>query len=142
MKLFYRVLLVLICACTGGFTYAQNTLDSRLLEFYGQEQIDKMRQSAPGTVEYLNYYVQHGYVIIEGMSEQKLQQFKNITSIKFMRSGKNLTAKDVEGINILNLDIRRKPDQHLTYRIGASNNVIVFVAPNEVRRRFREEGKR
>lgn len=101
-----------------------------------------MRQSAPGTVEYLNYYVQHGYVIIEGMSEQKLQQFKNITSIKFMRSGKNLTAKDVEGINILNLDIRRKPDQHLTYRIGASNNVIVFVAPNEVRRRFREEGKR
>ena len=120
----------------------ETTVDARLVDFYGIEHINRMKQSAPGTIEYLSFYVSNAYTIIKDLPDSKLVQFENISSIKNRRTNKPISSSDLDNLNILELGIKRKGDQHLTYRIDNTNDVIVFIAPDEVRRRYNEEVKR
>ena len=109
-----------------------NALDHRLVEMYGAEAIAKMEAEQPQTLAYMNFYIQFGYKIIADLPQEKVSKFPDISSLKFKQSLKSVTIEDLENLNILMLDIVRKGDQFLTYRIGDTGKVIVFIAPNQV----------
>lgn len=109
-----------------------NALDHRLVEMYGAEAIAKMEAEQPQTLAYLNYYIQNGYQILTDVPAYKVATFKDISTITNKVTQKPLTPQDIAQLNILMLDIVRKNDQYLTYKIGDTGLVIVFIAPKNV----------
>lgn len=125
-----------------GFSQQLNyTIDTRLTQVYGETQIAQMQATQPQTLAYLNFYVQHGYEIMYDLPAYKWQQFEDITTITNTKTGLALTEQDIPQLNILLLDITRGPDQYLTYRIGETGNVIVFLAPNRVLADFNQQNQ-
>lgn len=109
-----------------------NELDQRLVRMYTPSQLSEMKINQPKTLAYLNFYVQHAYEIITDVPQYKWEQFPDISTIHNNETGKPLTAAQVGNLNILQLDIKRKQDQYLTYRIGTTGKVIVFLAPSRI----------
>ena len=143
MNLFQKSVVILFLLLSGLSVKAQlSNLDKRLVDFYGMEHLAKLNQSAPGTVEYLNFYVQNAYVIMRDMPEYKLANLNDLASIKNLKTGENINLENLKNLNVLELGLKRRQDQHLNFRIGNSNDAIVFIAPNEVRRRYEEEGEK
>jgi hypothetical protein len=111
-------------------------VDQRIIDMYGSSKVAKMETEQPQTLAYLNYYIQHGYQVLTDIPEKKIANFPDISTVKFKISQKPLTADDLKSLNILMLDIVREQDQFLTYRIGNTELIIVFIAPSQVMSEF------
>ena len=107
-------------------------IDHRLIDLYGQARVQEMIAEQPQFIDYMNYYVQHGYSIMYDVPARKLPYFKDISTITNTRTGKALTADDINDLNILLLDIERKGDQYLTYKVGDTGTVVIFIAPDNL----------
>ena len=123
-----------------------NNIDQRLIDVYGESRIQELIFEQPQFIDYMNYYVKNGYQILYNVPERKLPYFKDISTISNSRTREIITPNDLDNLNILLLDIQRKQDEHLTYKVGDSGTVVVFVAPKNVLRDFNAlkemEGKR
>ena len=120
-------------------------VDVRLIEVYGASRINEMLADQPQMISYLNFYVQNAYEVVYDVPERKLGQFKDISEIHNLRTGESISADDLDQLNVLLLDIQRKNDQYLTYKVGNSGTVVVFISPqflvNEFNARLKAEGK-
>ncbi|UTW65150.1 hypothetical protein KFE94_10720 [bacterium SCSIO 12643] len=125
--------ILLFALCSSFIVFAQsNGIDKRIVDMYGPTMVAQMETEQPQTLAYLNYYIQYGYKIITDLPQEKVSNFPDISSLKFKQSQKTVTIEDIENLNILMLDIIREHDQFLTYRIGDTGKVIVFIAPDQV----------
>ena len=124
--------IALILANTLSAQLNINNVDQRLIDLYGTSRVQQMLADQPQFIDYMNYYVKNGYQIMTDIPARKLPYFKDISTITNSRTGKTLTADDLETLNILVLDIQRKPDEYLTYKVGETGTVVVFVAPKNL----------
>lgn len=130
-----KILVLSICIwgyVVGNAQQVSSNLDERLTAMYSVSQIAEMQASQPQTLAYLNYYVQNGFQILENIPAYKLAAFSDISTLLYHQTGKPLTEADLANLNILKLDIVRTNDQYLTYKIGDTGKVIVFLAPSRV----------
>jgi hypothetical protein len=111
-------------------------IDERIIEMYGLSRAQEMANTQSAVMAYLNYYVQNGYQVLHDVPESKWIHFKDISEINYSKTGEKLTEQDIIDLNILKLDIVRKQEEYLTYRIGKSGTVIVFIAPIAVIEQF------
>lgn len=121
----------------SGFSQLSiSDVDQRVIDLYGESRVSQMINDQPAFINYLNYYVENGFKILTNVPQEKLIHFEDISVIKNTRTGENLTSDDVNNLNILLLSIERGQDQHLTYKIGNSGMVVVFVAPSQVMKEY------
>lgn len=111
-------------------------VDQRVIDLYGESRVVQMIGDQPEFISYLNYYVKNAYQIMTDVPERKLAQFEDISTIKNTRTGENLTSDDINNLNILLLSIQRGQDQFLTFKVGDTGTVIVFIAPSQVMSEF------
>ncbi len=107
-------------------------IDQRVIDLYGKSRVVQMISDQPEFINYLNYYVKNAYQIITDVPERKLSQFEDISTIKNTRTGEYLSSDDINNLNILLLSITREQDQFLSYKVGNTGTVIVFIAPSQV----------
>ena len=106
-----------------------DNVDQRIIDLYGETRVNEMVVNQPNLIDYLNYYVNNAYQIVYDVPDRKLGQFEDISTITNTRTGLAISESDLENLNILLLSITRKQDQYLTFKIGTTGNVIVFIAP-------------
>ncbi len=134
---FYFLLYALVLVTFSGIAQLENSaVDQRLLEVYSTEQIANMTTNQPQSLAYLNYYVKNAYQVLTDIPESKWIHFKDISEINYSKTGEKLTAADFNDLNILKLDIVRKQEEYLTYRVGETGTVIVFIAPRVLIEQF------
>lgn len=133
-KIFNIVLFIgsFMWSLNGFSQLSLSDVDQRVIDLYGESRVVQMISDQPQFINYLNYYVKNAYQIITDVPERKLSQFEDISTIKNTRTGENLTAEDINDLNILLLSITRKQDQFLSYKVGDTGTVIVFIAPSQV----------
>ncbi|MBI5541576.1 MAG: hypothetical protein HY951_16060 [Bacteroidia bacterium] len=119
---------------------AQNEIkpDERLFVKYSQDYISSMLINNPENIDYLNFCLDNScYFISEGsdkfVNSPKLTLFDNQT--------KSSTQNVVESINkssfnILNYDLKLSYSQRTSYRIGNSNEVVIFYSLKEMADRY------
>jgi hypothetical protein len=119
---------------------AQNEIkpDERLFVKYSQDYITSMLKNNPENLDYLNFCLDNScYFIADGSDKfansPKLTLFDNQT--------KSATQNVVESIdksnfNILNYDLKLSYSQRTSYRIGNSNQVVVFYSLKEMADRY------
>jgi hypothetical protein len=146
MKNTITVVLFLLCFLGVKAQISMPEVDSRIIELYGASRVQEMIANQPQMISYLNYYVQNAYQVVHEIPERKLSQFKDISEIHNLRTGVSISADDLDHLNVLLLDIQRKNDQYVTYKLGNTGSVVVFIAPqflvSEYNARVKEEGKR
>jgi hypothetical protein len=121
---------VLVMFVQFGFGQVSfENVDQRIIDLYGESRVNEMIVNQPNLIDYLNYYVNNAYKIIYDVPERKLGQFEDISSITNTRTGLAIAENDLDNLNILLLSITRSQNEYLTYRIGSTGNVIVFIAP-------------
>ena len=84
----------------------------------------------------MNFYVQNAYEVLTDVPARKLPSFEDITTLTNTRTGEPISVNDIDNLNILLLSITRKNDQYLTYKVGDSGTVIVFISPENVLERY------
>jgi len=123
-----------------------NNVDQRLMDVYGKARVQQMMTDQPQFIDYMNYYVQNGYQIMYDVPERKLANFKDVSTITNTRTGDSVTANDIYDLNIMLLDIHRNQDEYLTYKVGETGTVVVFIAPKNLLEEYqmmkKTEGKR
>ncbi len=146
MKNYILTTLLILSGLLGShLSFSQEVhteIDQRIIDMYGAARCQQMVGEQPEFIRYMNFYVQNAYQIMEGVPARKLPYFDDISSITNTRTGKNLTVDDLRNLNILLLDIERKNDQYLTYKVGETGTVVIFIAPKNLLEQYNDLKKR
>ena len=146
MKKIVVFVLMLLVFSGANAQISMGEVDSRVIDVYGASRVQEMITNQPQMISYLNFYVQNAYEVVHEVPERKLSQFKDISEIHNLRTGVSISADDLDNLNVLLLDIQRKNDQYVTYKVENTGTVVVFIAPqflvNEYNARLKEEGRR
>ena len=137
----FTIFVILSCHGTASAQSSISQIDDRIVDVYGADRTAGFLETQPQFIEYLNYYVQNAYTILYNIPTRKLSQFEDISTIWNTRTGKNVTHEEIFNLNILLLSIKRGNDEYLTYKVGDSGTVIVFIAPNTVRTDYNQMKK-
>lgn len=117
-------------------------IDQRLIDVYGESRVSQMVTEQPQFVDYMNFYVRNGYKIMTNVPARKLPYFEDISTITNTRTGNPVTVNDLENLNILLLNIKRKNDEYLTFKVGETGTVVIFIAPKNLVEEFQDSKKR
>lgn len=123
----------------GTQTFAQlsyEDIDQRLIDVYGETRVKEMLINQYEFVDYMNFYVQNAYEILTDVPERKLPYFEDISTLINTRTGESITEDDIDNLNILFLSITRKNNEYLTYKLGDTGTVVVFISPENVLERY------
>lgn len=112
-------------------------VDSRLEEVFSETYIQNLTENHPNDLDYLNWYLDNSYVIIE-ISPEKceylpyLKHFDPVTK----SVGENVIDLDQENLNVYRYSFERLYDKSTTYRIGDSGKAIVFISQKDLATNF------
>ncbi|MBN2669757.1 MAG: hypothetical protein JXR60_11085 [Bacteroidales bacterium] len=116
---------------------AQN-YDQRLLQVYSAERLQQIEQNAPGSIDYLNFYVRNSYQFIERPEGKEIEtkelRFVNIQTGAEMSF--DLTEADLRNFNPMLFNCR-PGENHTYYSIGSSNKILMMLSQKEIERRYK-----
>jgi len=105
--------------------------DARLVEYLGQEKLAILQKNDPDIIVYYNYYLDNSY-ILQTIPADKLEG-GNYQTLKLpLRGGK----VDTQKLNVLKLDIQRKYDQRVYYKVEGSSEVLIFLSEKEFMKKY------
>lgn len=115
------IVLFLFFACS---LFAQNQYDERLLAKFNKEQITTLNTSNPEVIAYWTYYLDHAYSI------------ENVPSGKDVSGLPEVKIKNLNRLNILELDVHMNRVAPMYYRIKGSNQLLVMMSNEEFSEKF------
>ena len=105
--------------------------DARLVDYLGQDKLAILQKNDPDIIVYYNYYLDNSY-ILQTMPADKLEGGKYQTLKLPLRGGK----VDTQKLNVLKLDIQRKYDQRVYYKVEGSSEVLIFISEKEFMKKY------
>jgi len=105
--------------------------DARLVDYLGEEKLAILQKNDPDIIVYYNYFLDNSY-IIQTLPADKLKGGNYKTLNLPLRGGKVDTKK----LNVLKLDIQRKYDQRVYYKIADSQEVLIFLSEKEFMKKY------
>ena len=105
--------------------------DARLVDYLGEEKLAILQKNDPDIIVYYNYFLDNSY-IIQTLPADKLKGGNYKTLNLPLRGGKVDTKK----LNVLKLDIQRKYDQRVYYKIANSQEVLIFLSEKEFMKKY------
>ena len=134
------VLFVFVLLCFSNKINAQNETkpDERLYVKYSQNYISNLLENNPEMINYLNFTLDNScYFVSDGsdkfVASQQLKLFDN--NLKTLIDIPVNSVNKSE-FNVLKYDIQLNYTQRTTYRIGNTNEVVVFYSLKEMADRF------
>ena len=136
-KLFLPILFVLFGLSL--FAQDEHIPDSRLLEKYQEQDLQNIQINNPHKIDYLNYSLYNGYLIIDIDSEKsEALPYLYYFDKENKTQGGLVEVIDVNDINIYEYDFRREYKTSVTYRIGDTGKAIVFVSKKKLIHAFNQ----
>lgn len=126
----------MLCFLGGNAQSVSGNLDVRLSDIYSPEQLSGMAINQPQTLAYLNFYVQNAYEIVHNVPAYKLVAFEDISTLTNGITGLPVTEQDLQNLNVLKLSITREKTQYLTFKVGETGKVVVFLSPERIMQDF------
>ena len=123
---------------SSGVLFAQT--DERIIEFYGAEKVAELESTSPQFMNYLNYYVEHGYEVLDNVPDYKLEALPSVSELS-----SELATLDPEALrtnfNILKYASPRLEEKAAIYRIENTNSVLVLTSKKQLMLLFKETQK-
>jgi hypothetical protein len=117
---------------------AQN-YDQRLLQVYSASSLEQMERNAPGTIDYLNFYVANSYQFIvkpEG-KDIPTQELNFVDLQTGAVLSYTLTPADLDQFNPYLFNC--KPGiKHTYYTIGTQGKILMMLSQSEIERRYKK----
>lgn len=135
LKNYLRILYVFLALLCYSGLYAQNpsdSIDQRVVEMYGQNRLNELLRDQPDYVDYLNYYVQNAFQVLNDVPDYKLIDTPDISELRYLNTGEPVEFIGIESLNILLISLKRKNHEYFTYKIGNTGKAIVFIAPQDI----------
>ncbi|RUA30124.1 MAG: hypothetical protein DSY76_02720 [Bacteroidetes bacterium] len=105
--------------------------DTRLVDYLGQEKLAILQKNDPDIIVYYNYFLDNSY-IIQTLPADKLKG-GNYKTLNLPLSAGQVDRKK---LNVLKLDIQRKYDQRVYYKIAGSQEVLIFLSEKEFMKKY------
>ncbi len=111
---------------------AQNHIDSRISDAYGQQYANELSDNNLNRLNYLNYFLDHSYEF-KTIKYDSNEKFPKIS--EFIKVQKNKDIKpykfDLNHFNVLMYSLERDRKLRKTYRVDDSDLVIIFYSEDE-----------
>jgi len=117
-------------------SFTKITPDQRLIDYLGTEKVNTLQKNNPNLIAYYNFYLDNAY-ILEEIPADKLAGNGFSTLTAPLQNGKVNTKK----LNILLLDIQRKFDTRVYYKVKGSSQVFVFLSEKEFMEKYNAHRK-
>lgn len=133
------IILLSLSFMTFSAVLAQNTTtpDSRLYDVYPPEYLESLRTENPAQLQYLNWYLDNSWVIVEaGIEKCQQMQYLKIVDLTTKEVGDNVTAIDEEDFNVFLVSFERYYDKKSYYRVGNTGYAIAFDSYKNLTKNF------
>ena len=134
MKTKYTISLLLVLL----FSYAFKAIeaDSRLIDYLGKEKVQILQTNNPDIIRYYNYFLDNSY-IISSVPQDKLND-NDFPELELpLISG----SIDTKKLNVLLLNVQRKYDENLYFKVKNSSDIFVFLSEKEFMKKYNEYRK-
>jgi hypothetical protein len=124
-----KLILILLSAIASLSLFSQSTAtaDSRLSVLYSAEYLNELSASNPQELQYLNWYLDNSYTIVEmGTEKCATLPYLKLFDPATKTIGENAENIDVENFNILLYSFERQYDKKSYYRIGDTGYAIIL----------------
>ena len=140
MKFLIYVLLVAFSISYSSILLAQNNIepDKRLNSKYSQEYLTNLIHNNPETLEYLNFCLDHSYYIITDDNHKlgDCQPLVPIDNSTKQIADNYLVSGDITKFNYLDYKFEISYNERSFYRIGNTDNIVVFYSSKEMAEKF------
>ncbi len=97
--------------------------DTRLIDYLGADKVAIMQKNNPSLIHYYNFFLDNSYSI-ETVPADKLQG-NNFKELSLPLSGGEV---DTKVLNVLKLNIQRKYDENIYYKIKGSDQIFIMLS--------------
>jgi len=97
--------------------------DTRLIDYLGADKVAIMQKNNPSLIHYYNFFLDNSYSI-ETVPADKLQG-NNFEELSLPLSGGEV---DTKVLNVLKLNIQRKYDENIYYKIKGSDQIFIMLS--------------
>ena len=134
--------LVLLLSLTNSLKSQNSSIipDQRIIDAYGTEHTNKLVTQAPERISYLNYFLDHSYVIVERASSLG-EKIAKVSSVDLRNKSNTLITRpnfDVNNFNVLQYNFKRNRKIKTQYRVDNTNKVIIFYSEEEIAEAFNQ----
>jgi len=115
------------------FGYSNNpiTPDSRVIDYLGLEKVEIIQKNNPELIRYYNFFLDNAYEIAKVPADKLADN--NFPTLKLpLKNGK----VDIKKLNVLKLNIERKFDKQVYYKIHNSSEIIVFLSEEDFMKKY------
>ena len=128
-KQLYKLGLLAIILVSFGF---QNiTPDARLIDYLGKEKVEILQKNNPDLIRYYNYFLDNSYMV-STVPQDKIAD-NSFPELILPLQG---TKVDTKKLNVLKLNIQRKYDQRLYFKVKDSHDIFVFLSEKEFMEKY------
>jgi len=134
--------IVLLLSLTNSLNAQNSSIipDQRIIDAYGTEHTNKLVTQAPERIAYLNYFLDHSYVIVERASSIG-EKIAKVSSVDLRNKSNTLITRpnfDVNNFNVLQYNFKRNRKIKTQYRVDNTNKVIIFYSEEEIAEAFNQ----
>jgi len=102
------------------------TPDSRVIDYLGNEKVNIIQKNNPDLIRYYNFFLDNAYTI-STVPQEKLDD-NNLPILTLpIKNGK----VDISKLNILKLEIQRKFDNAVYYKVKNTKELIIFLSEKD-----------
>lgn len=114
-------------------SFSENQPDQRIIDYLGQEKVDIIAKNNPDLIRYYNYFLDNSYMVAS-VPQDKLND-NNFQEIDLpLKNGK----VDIKTLNVLKLEIQRKYDERIYFKVKNSNEIFVMLSEKEFIEKYNE----
>lgn len=114
-------------------SFSGNQPDQRIIDYLGQEKVDIITKNNPDLIRYYNYFLDNSYMVAS-VPQDKLND-NNFQEIDLpLKNGK----VDIKTLNVLKLEIQRKYDERIYFKVKNSNEIFVILSEKEFIEKYNE----
>ncbi len=132
-------LLIIIFSLTSILlsSFSTKDPDPRIIDYLGQEKVDIILKNNPDLINYYNFFLENSYIISEVPQDKLIDN--NFTEIKLpLENGK----VDREKLNVLKLNIQRKYDSRIYFKVENSNEIFIMLSEKEFIEKYNDYRKK
>ena len=122
---------VLTALFVVGLNQSAIQVDKRVVEYLGIDKVAMLQKNNPDLILYYNYFLDHAYILSE-VPQDKLD-FNSLKELTLPLVNGKVNTKS---LNILKLDLQRKFDQRLYFKIRGTHQLFIVLSENEFMKKY------
>jgi len=114
--------------------------DNKLSVLYSPEQLSNLKNTMPGSIEYLNYYVNNSYRITDFPTEKPIehQMLKKVDPVTGEILSGEITINDIRDFNPYLFNCKPQMNKRTYYKIGNTGKMLIMYSHKEIQSGFKQ----